>query len=114
MGNQNKNLDNLISARLFEKGNQLIYELDSSNRLISLYRRNLYLLEGKVREHILEEQKNKFDRLHLFHSTAISRFSEAKKDYAAETKKLFETEINKNKEEMKKMKDKYTGADHEY
>ena len=49
MRNQNKNLDNLISARLFEKGNQLIYELDASNRLISLYRRNLYLLEGNVR-----------------------------------------------------------------
>ena len=29
MANQNKNLDNMISARLFEKGNQIIYELDS-------------------------------------------------------------------------------------
>jgi hypothetical protein len=50
----------------------------------------------------------------LFHSTAVSRFSEAKRDYTAETKKLFETEIQKNKEEMKKMKDKYTGVDHVY
>jgi hypothetical protein len=52
--NQNKNLDNLISARLFEKGNQLIFELDSCNRLVSLYKRNLYGLESKVRSEILD------------------------------------------------------------
>jgi len=28
------NLENIIDARLFEKGNQLIYELDSSNRIL--------------------------------------------------------------------------------
>jgi len=28
------NLENIIDSRLFEKGNQLIYELDSSNRLL--------------------------------------------------------------------------------
>ena len=28
------NLENIIDARLFEKVNQLIYELDSSNRIL--------------------------------------------------------------------------------
>jgi hypothetical protein len=32
------NLENIIDARLFEKGNQLIYELDSSNRILSIFK----------------------------------------------------------------------------
>ena len=28
------NLENMVTSRLFEKGNQLIYELDSSNRVL--------------------------------------------------------------------------------
>jgi hypothetical protein len=32
------NVDNLISAKLFERGNQLIYQLDSSSRLLVLFK----------------------------------------------------------------------------
>jgi len=32
--NTHINIENIIAARLFEKGNQLIYELDSSNRVL--------------------------------------------------------------------------------
>ena len=39
------NLENVIDARLFEKGNQLIYELDSANRVLSLFKRAIYELE---------------------------------------------------------------------
>ena len=36
--NTAKNIENIISARLFEKGNQLIYQLDSSSRLLTLFK----------------------------------------------------------------------------
>lgn len=48
MKNVVKNLENIIDARMFEKGNQLIYELDSANRLLALYKRALYDLENRL------------------------------------------------------------------
>jgi len=52
----------MINSRLFEKGNQLIYELDASNRLIEIYKKNMNFLETKVTEKILGEQLEKFKR----------------------------------------------------
>lgn len=49
------NLENIIDSRLFEKGNQLIYELDSSNRLLQLFKRNFYGLESTLTEKIKGE-----------------------------------------------------------
>lgn len=46
--NQSKNLENLIDARLFEKGNQLIYELDSTSRLLQLYKQTMFGLEHEI------------------------------------------------------------------
>jgi hypothetical protein len=40
-----KNLDSIISSRLFEKGNQLIYELDSSNRILGIFKKAMGMLE---------------------------------------------------------------------
>jgi len=102
--NQNKNLDNLISARLFEKGNQMIYELDNCNRLIPLFKRNLMFLEQKVHEAIVISQKNKFDRMSLFNeenSRLFKTYREnvkfmIKTDFAADHKKAAE-KIEKKK-----------------
>lgn len=52
MKNVVRNLENVIDARMFEKGNQLIYELDSANRLLALYKQALYDLEQKLYEKI--------------------------------------------------------------
>lgn len=49
------NLENIIDARLFEKGNQLIYELDSSNRVLSLFKNAMSGLERRLLEKILDE-----------------------------------------------------------
>ena len=37
--NVGQNLDSIISSRLFEKGNQLIYEQDSSNRILDIFKK---------------------------------------------------------------------------
>ena len=58
--NTAKNIENIISAKLFEKGNQLIYQLDSTSRLLILFKQNMYGLEAEVRQKILGEQAQKF------------------------------------------------------
>ena len=58
--NQAKNIENIISARLFEKGNQLIYQLDSTSRLLILFKQTMYGLETEIRSKILGEQAQKF------------------------------------------------------
>ena len=58
--NQAKNIENIISAKLFEKGNQLIYQLDSTSRLLILFKQTMYRLESEVKKKILNEQAQKF------------------------------------------------------
>ena len=55
-----KSIENVISAKLFEKGNQLIYQLDSTSRLLILFKQTLFNLEGEIRGKILGEQAQKF------------------------------------------------------
>ena len=49
------NLENIIDAKLFERGNQLIYELDSSNRVLSLFKSQMFSLEKNLYERIIGE-----------------------------------------------------------
>ena len=58
--NQAKNIENIISAKLFEKGNQLIYQLDSTSRLLILFKQTMYRLESEVKKQILNDQAQKF------------------------------------------------------
>lgn len=58
--NSAKNIENIISAKLFEKGNQLIYQLDSSSRLLILFKQTIFGLETEVKNKILGEQAQKF------------------------------------------------------
>lgn len=49
------NLESIIDARLFEKGNQLIYELDSSKRVLSIFKAQFKGLEQHLLTKILGE-----------------------------------------------------------
>lgn len=57
------NLENVIDARLFEKGNQLIYELDSSTRVLNIFKETMNDLETKLLKRIYGEQLEKFSRM---------------------------------------------------
>ena len=60
--NVNENLENIVNSRLFEKGNQLIYELDSSSRCLNIFKRAFFGLETKLTQSILGQQLEKFKR----------------------------------------------------
>jgi hypothetical protein len=55
-----KNIEDTIAAKLFEKGNQLIYQLDSTSRLLVLFKQSMFGLENEIRDKILGEQAQKF------------------------------------------------------
>lgn len=46
------NLENIIDARLFEKGNHLIYSLDSANRILNLFKTQIGKLESSLTKQI--------------------------------------------------------------
>ena len=102
--NQNKNLDNLISARLFEKGNQLIFELDSCNRLVSLFKRNMYNLEAKIRADIFDSMRNKLDRDALFKEEKLARFKEYRDHLSRESAQDFALIVKEQGAKIKEMK----------
>lgn len=58
IANTQENLDKLINSKMYEKGNQLIYELDSVNRQLKLFKDNIYVMErelnSKIRSEFLE------------------------------------------------------------
>ena len=56
LDNSGKNMENLINAKLFEKGNQLIYQLDNTSRLLILFKQTMFGLENEIRNRIVGEQ----------------------------------------------------------
>lgn len=48
-------MDKLINAKLTQKGNQIIYELDISNRELRMLKDNFYLMEKMMRQEIRHE-----------------------------------------------------------
>ncbi len=55
INNTRDNLDKLINSKMYEKGNQLIYELDQVNRQLRLFKDNLYAMESELRSNIRSE-----------------------------------------------------------
>ena len=55
-----KNIEDTIASKLFEKGNQLISQLDSTSRLLVLFKQTIFGLESEIKNKILGEQAQKF------------------------------------------------------
>jgi hypothetical protein len=72
------NLENVIDARLFEKGNQLIYELDSANRVLHLFKQSIYDMERNLVSRVQGEQLEKFDRMKNEHGLKDTKFDKYK------------------------------------
>jgi hypothetical protein len=48
IANTQENLDKLINSKMYEKGNLLIYELDSVNRQLKLFKDHVFLMEKEL------------------------------------------------------------------
>ena len=74
-----KNIEDTIAAKLFEKGNQLIYQLDSTSRLLVLFKQSMFGLENEIRDKILGEQAQKFKLSKDSLDTQIEKLNDYKK-----------------------------------
>lgn len=89
--NQGKNLENLINAKLFEKGNQLIYQLDCTSRLLILFKQTMFGLETEIRNRVIGEQHQKFKLQKDELDNAIERFKDYKKHIEGIVRNDFES-----------------------
>jgi hypothetical protein len=62
IANTQENLDKLINSKMYEKGNQLIYELDNVNRQLKLFKDNIFIMEKELKKNIHSDFKEELRR----------------------------------------------------
>lgn len=100
-----KNIENTISSKLFEKGNQLIYQLDSTSRLLTLFKQNMYNLETEVKGKILGEQAQKFKLQKDALDTQIEKLNDYKQHVSQIVSAKFAADYDKICADLKKAVD---------
>ena len=58
---QTRIVDKMVNSRMYEKGNQIVYELDQANRALKMLKDNIYLLEERIRREIDQEYRSKLN-----------------------------------------------------
>lgn len=79
-------MDKLINSKMYEKGNQLIYELDLVNRQLRLFKDNLYAMERELKSSIRAEFADNLRRNMHDLDAAAKRFKEFKNDVTIKVK----------------------------
>ena len=74
IANTQENLDKLINSKMYEKGNQLIYELDNVNRQLRLFKDNVYLLEREIKSQLRDEFQEFFRKQQTKLDEAVFKF----------------------------------------
>ena len=59
---------------MYEKGNQIVYELDQANRSLKLIKDNIFNLENKVKQDVETQYRNKLLHTEMALSTEINKF----------------------------------------
>jgi hypothetical protein len=77
---QNEIIDKTVNSRMYEKGNQLVYELDQANRSLKLMKDNIFTLEAKIRAEVGSEFKNKLDHREMVLYKELKKFGQFKND----------------------------------
>ena len=108
-----KNIENLISAKLFERGNQLIYQLDSTSRLLILFKQTMYGLEQEVRSQILGEQSQKFKLQKDALDTQIEKLNDYKNHISQIVKEKFAADTDAMLVMLKKKTEEAANIDQE-
>jgi len=81
-----ENMDKLINSKMYEKGNQLIYELDQVNRQLRLFKDNVFTLEKELREEVRSEYLEEFKRNAKELEFSLNRFRDYKADVTSRVK----------------------------
>ena len=84
-------IDKLVNAKLTQKGNQIIYDLDVSTRELRMLKDNFYLMERLMRQ----ELRHEYERGILEREQTIQRFREAFVTYKSELNNEIKEEVAK-------------------
>lgn len=68
----------MVNARMYEKGSQIVYELDQANRSLKLIKDNIFNMEMKLRLEIEAEFKNKLLHTEMVLNNELKKFGEFK------------------------------------
>ena len=105
--NTRENLDKLINSKMYEKGNQLIYELDSVNRQLRLFKDNIFAMEKELRSNIRAEFAETLRRNMRDLDTSINRFKDFKQDVTTKVKADLAQEQYKIEKILKKKAEEF-------
>lgn len=92
-------IDKMVNSRMYEKGNQIVYELDQANRSLKLIKDNIFQLEKNVRHEIESQFRNKLQHTEIMLQKELSKFGEFKQDMQNTVK----AGISKDQEEIKRV-----------
>ena len=84
--NTRENLDKIINSKMYQKGNDLIYELDHVNRQLRLFKDNIYALERELRSNIRSEFADTLRKQLREIDTTKKRFKDFKADVTTKVK----------------------------
>ena len=96
-------IDKMINAKMTEKGNQIIYELDVATRELRMLKDNYYLMERLMRDEIRFEYQNTIVK----RNNEIQKYKQSFRDYKQELNNEIKAEVSNEKALIgKKMKQK--------
>lgn len=92
---------------MYEKGNQLIYELDLVNRQLRLFKDHLFSMEKELRENIRSEFADTLRRNMQELDTHINKFKDFKADVTTKVKADLASEQHKIEKVLKKKAEEF-------
>ncbi|CDW83349.1 UNKNOWN [Stylonychia lemnae] len=107
ISNTRDNLDKLINSKMYEKGNQLIYELDLVNRQLRLFKDNIFAMERELRSNIRAEFAETLRRNMRDLDTSVNRFKDFKNDVTTKVKADLAQEQYKIEKILKKKAEEF-------
>ena len=54
-------IDKMVNSKMYEKGNQIVYELDQANRSLKILKDNIHTLEDGIRREIDSQYRSKMN-----------------------------------------------------
>lgn len=107
INNTRENLDKLINSKMYEKGNQLIYELDSVNRQLRLFKDNVFAMEKELRIDIRSEFADNLRKNLRDIDTSKNRFNDYKTDVTTKVKADLALEQHKIEKVLKRKAEEF-------
>lgn len=104
-------MNKIVNTKVFSRGNNLIYELDMTNRQLRMVKDNVFLLEKNLTEKIKLCYDRELDQTRMQLADIRHQFKEYQDSVAAKIKAKVREEVNQIDGVMKKKATQYKDLD---